>query len=311
MPYVAFVACALAVLWSVLWPGWTAAATAPVAQAPRYAGPIVDTHAHLEAESGVGIDTFMALYDQTGVKGGWMMGVPWMLATEAWERYPDRVVPFLAEEYTETVGPQSVYRNHAALSDLLGGGYGRGLGEMILRHSAFSLAGGYSAGATNVPADHPSLLPTYAVAGRHGVPVVVHQEAAFAEELERAVRGAPDTRFVWAHAGHGSASLMRGMLARNANLYADLAARTPWLGPSTVLTRADGSLEPAWAALLAEYPDRFTIGLDMFAPQHYRLPYVRDTVEYYRGVLGRLDPTTAELIGYRNAERLAPFTSSR
>src|SRR3712207_1058653 len=85
------------------------------AQRPPYSGPIVDTHAHLEAEIGVGIEPYMALYDQTGVKGGWMMGVPWMLATEAWERYPDRVVPFLAEQYTETIGPQSVYRNHAAL----------------------------------------------------------------------------------------------------------------------------------------------------------------------------------------------------
>jgi len=283
------------------------ASARPSVQRAPYAGPIVDTHAHLEAESGVTIDTFLALYDQVGVKGGWMMGLPWMLATDAWERYPDRVVPFLAEEYTETVAPQSVYVNHAALDDLLAGGYGRGLGEMILRHSPFRLAGGYSAGATHVPADHPSLLPAYALAGKYGVPVVVHQEAAFADELERALRSAPDTQFVWAHVGHGPAGTARSLLARYPNLHADLSARTPWLGPGTVLTRLDGTLQPEWAALLSEFPDRFTIGLDMFAPQHYRPDHVRNTVQYYRGLLGQLDPTAAEAIAYRNAERLAPF----
>ena len=284
------------------------ASARPSVQRAPYAGPIVDTHAHLEAESGVTIDTFLALYDQVGVKGGWMMGLPWMLATDAWERYPDRVVPFLAEEYTETVAPQSVYVNHAALDDLLACGYGRGLGEMILRHSPFRLAGGYSAGATHVPADHPSLLPAYALAGKYGVPVVVHQEAAFADELERALRSAPDTQFVWAHVGHGPAGTARSLLARYPNLHADLSARTPWLGPGTVLTRLDGTLQPEWAALLSEFPDRFTIGLDMFAPQHYRPDHVRNTVQYYRGLLGQLDPTAAEAIAYRNAERLAPFS---
>jgi hypothetical protein len=74
-----------------------------------------------------------------------------------------------------------------------------------------------------------------------------------------------------------------------------------------VLTEGDGTLRPEWAALLAEYPDRLLIGFDLFVPAHYRLPYVRDTVGYYRGLLGQLDPAAAEQIAFRNAERLAPF----
>jgi predicted TIM-barrel fold metal-dependent hydrolase len=233
-----------------------------------------------------------------------------MLATRAWEVYPQRVVPFLAEGYTETLHPNASYRNPAGLEELLAGGFVRGLGEVILRHSAFRLGpsgGGYAAPATNVPADHPALLTAYALAGRYGAPVVVHQEAAFAEELERALRAAPDTRFVWAHAGHGPPAVVRQLLARHANLSADLSARTPWLGPGTVLTDPGGRLQPAWAALLADYPDRFLLGLDLFAPTHFRLGYVQDTVGYYRGLLGQLDPAVAEQIAFRNAERLAPF----
>jgi hypothetical protein len=280
------------------------------AQGSRYDGPLVDTHGHLDVDGNTNPDTLIALYDRGGVRGGWVFGWPWTLATGAWERYPQRVVPFLAEGYTATIHPDSSYLNAAGLEELLAGGYVRGLGEVILRHSAFRLGasgGGFAAPATNVAADHPGLVRAYEIAGRFGAPVVVHQEMAFAAELERAVRAAPATQFVWAHAGHGSAQAVREVLARNPNLHADLSARTPWLGPGTVLTDSFGRIQPAWSALLAEYPDRFVIGLDLFVPQHFRAEYVQDTVGYYRGLLGQLDPTTAEQIGFRNAERLAPF----
>jgi hypothetical protein len=284
-------------------------------QAPApYAGPLVDTHAHLDASTPVSADLLMSLYDAVGVRGAWVFGVPWSVATSAWERYPDRVAPFLAEGYADTLGPASSYRTPDGLDELFRGGYVRGLGEMILRHSPFRLSASVGGGAwpaTNVAADDPALLGAYAAAGRYGAPVVVHQEAAYADELERALRAAPTTTFVWAHAGHGPAATLRPLLARYPNLYADLAARTPWLGPGTVLTRADGSLQPEWAALLAEYPDRFLIGFDQFAVGHYRLGYLQDTVGYYRALLGRLDPATAERIGHGNAERLAPFAGAR
>jgi len=275
-----------------------------------YAGPLVDAHAHLEASTPVSVDLLLALYDAVDVRGAWLFGVPWSVATNAWERFSDRVVPFLAEGYADTLGPASSYRNPEGLDELLRGGYVRGLGEMILRHAAFRLGENVGGGAwprVDVAADDPALAGAYAVAGRYGVPVVVHQEAAYADELERAVAAAPGTTFVWAHAGHGPAATLRPLLARYPNLYADLSARTPWLGPGTVITRADGSLQPEWAALLAEYPDRFLIGFDLFAAGHYRLAYLQDTVGYYRALLGHLDPTTAERIAHANAERLAPF----
>jgi hypothetical protein len=279
-----------------------------------YTGPLVDTHAHLESSTPVSADLLMSLYDATGVRGAWLFGVPWSLATSAWERYPDRVVPFLAEGYADTLGQGSSYRSPDGLDDLLRGGYVRGLGEMILRHSPFRLSesvGGGAWPATNVAADDPALRGAYTVAGRYGAPVVVHQEAAYADELERALIASPGTTFVWAHAGHGPAATLRPLLARYPNLYADLAARTPWLGAGTVLTRPDGSLQPEWAALLAEYPDRFLIGFDQFALRHYRLGYLQDTVSYYRALLGHLDPATAQRIGHGNAERLAPFAGPR
>jgi hypothetical protein len=272
----------------------------------------VDAHCHL-SEDGPAIDDLLSLYDAAGVRGALLFGEPWPLATAARDRAPDRIVPFVAEGYADALHPDSSYANPAGLEQLLAGGFVRGLGEMICRHSPFRLGpeGDYAAWPANqVPADQPLLIEAYALAGRFGRPVTIHQEWFFSGELERALRAAPETTFIWAHAGHGSADVVRGLLERNGNLLADLSARTPWIGPGTVLLQPNGLLEPGWARLLADYPDRFMIGLDLFAPGHYQVAYVRRMVEYYRGLLGLLDPAVAALVGHGNAERVAPFLTA-
>jgi len=274
-----------------------------------YDGPFVDAHAHLKWDAGVTIAELMALYDGAGVQGAVVFGEPWPLATDARDRYPGRVVPFLAEGYANAVHPDSSYVHPDGLEQLLSAGVVRGLGEVICRHSAFQLgaAGGYyAAPANSVPADHPALIRAYQTAGRFGTPVNVHQEWFFSDELERAFRAAPETIFVWAHAGHGPPDVARGVLRRNPNVLADLSARTPWIGPGTVLLRRDGTLDLAWASVLEDYADRFLVGLDLFAPAHYQAGYISQLVGYYRGLLGQLDPGVASLIGHANAERIAP-----
>ena len=275
-----------------------------------YDGPLVDAHAHLRPTSGASIEDLVALQDSAGLRGMHLFGEPWPLATEARDRYPDRFVPYLAEGYANAVHPDSSYVNPHGLEQLLAGSFVRGLGEVICRHSAFQLGpsgGYYAAPANNVPADHPALVVAYQLAGRYGGPVNVHQEWFFADELEQAFQAAQDTTFVWAHAGHGPAGVVRGVLERNPNVLADLSARTPWIGPGTVLTRADGSLAPEWSGLLQDHADRFLIGLDLFAPAHYSAAYVAQMSAYYRALLGQLDPAVATLIGHGNAERIASF----
>jgi hypothetical protein len=287
----------------------TALAGARAARAAGpYVGTFVDAHAHLKSGLGPAIDDLIALYDGAGVTGALLFGEPWSVATDARDRYPGRIIPILAEGYADALHPDSSYVNPSGLEQLLAGGFVRGLGEVIARHSPFQLgaAGGfYAAPANNVPADHPALLEAYRVAGRYGAPVTIHQEWWFAAELERAVQAVPETIFVWAHAGHGGPEAVRPLLARNPNLLADLSARTPWLGPGTVLLDATGALTPEWASTLSTYPDRFLVGLDLFVTPHYQSSYLNPMVAYYRALLGQLDPAVAEQIGYRNAGRIA------
>lgn len=287
---------------------------APALADSAYGGPFVDAHAHLNWDAGVSIDALMSLYDAAGVQGALLFGNPWQLAADARDRFPGRVAPFLAEAYANALHPDSSYVHPDGLEQLLSAGVVTGLGEVICRHSPFQLGasgGYYGEPANNVPADHPALIQAYQTAARFGAPVNVHQEWFFADELERAFRAAPETTFVWAHAGHGPADTARGVLRRNPNVLADLSARTPWIGPGTVLLRPNGTLEPAWAAVLEDYADRFLVGLDLFAPAHYQAGYVGQLVDYYRGLLGQLDPGVADLIGHANAERIAPLGATR
>jgi Amidohydrolase len=277
-----------------------------------YTGPFVDAHAHLNWDAGVTADQLIDLYNAAGVQSALLFGYPWQLATDARDRFPDRIVPFLGEAYANALHPDSSYMNPDGLQQLLQAGVAHGLGEIICRHSAFQLgaSGGYYAEpANNVPADHPKLIDAYHLAGSANAPVNIHQEAFFAEELERAFQAAPETTFVWAHAGHGPAETARGVLRRNPNVLADLSARTPWIGPGTVLLRSDGTLDEVWAGVLEDYADRVLVGLDLFAPAHYQSGYVTQLVNYYRGLLGQLDPGVADLIGHANAERIASFSA--
>lgn len=286
------------------------AGTRAARAAGPYDGPFVDAHSHVKGGYAPPIEELIGLYDGAAVRGAHLFGEPWPLVTAARDRYPDRVVPFLAEGYANAIHPDSSYVNPGGLEQLLGANVVRGLGEVILRHSPYQLGavGGYaSAPANNVAADHPALIEAYRQAGRWGVPVNVHQEWFHADELERALRAVPETTFVWAHAGHGPAHVVRPLLERNANLLADLSARTPWIGPGTVLLRPNGALIPEWAVLLRDRADRFVVGLDLFSPAHYRPAYVGQMVAYYRALLGQLDPEVAALIAHLNAERIAPF----
>lgn len=171
-----------------------------------YDGPFVDAHSHLKQDLAPPILELMDVYDQVGIKGALLFGEPWPLAADARGAYPNRVVPFLAESYSNALHPDSSYVNPGGLHELLSARVVRGLGEVILRHSPYQLSAlhGYaSAPPNNVPADDPQLITAYRIAGEHGVAVNVHQEAAYTAELSRALEAAPETTFVWAHAGHG------------------------------------------------------------------------------------------------------------
>ncbi len=95
---------------------------------------------------------------------------------------------------------------------------------------------------------------------------------------------------------------MEGLLARNPNLIVDLSGmhfqRTPALATET------GPLDPAWKALLEKMPDRFLMGIDVWAPRLFEPAMLDRLFTWTRRILGELAPGVAERVAHRNAAAL-------
>lgn len=159
-----------------------------------------------------------------------------------------------------------------------------GFGEMAAHH--LSLAAGHP--FESVPADHPLLLLLADIAARHDVPIDLHFDPVIepmprpawapgsnpAElapnfaAFERLLAHNRNARIVWAHAGSDNlgqwtVALSRRMLATHPNLFMSLRMTPGHAFENHPVTR-EGELKPGWRKLLADFPDRFTIGGDQF-----------------------------------------------
>lgn len=271
----------------------------------------IDAHCHLASDAchdGLcGADLIVEYMDEAGIDQVVLFSIgegPSSEVIDAWSRYPDRIVPLRGRDGLDIDDTSSLqfYRHD------LERGLFHGVGEILTRH------GWYGA---DDPPDHPVLLSLWALAGEFGVPALVHmgtrppgedQAAIPAEWLadwERALEQTPSTTFIWAHSGPSRPEVLRGLLERHPNLYADLSALNPVF--FEVRERAvplelmiDG---PEWIRLLEDHSDRFMFGTDNYTTEAYLgtaelLAYVRDEV------FSRLSAEAVQAIAHGNAERV-------
>jgi predicted TIM-barrel fold metal-dependent hydrolase len=130
------------------------------------------------------------------------------------------------------------------------------------------------------------------LAARGGLILHAHADSVAVQQL---LLLRPDITVLWAHAGMSATpSTVRRLVDLHLNLYVELALRGD--------VAPNGVLDPEWAALFAQYPDRFMIGTDTWIPSQWtRLPSVMASVRTW---LRQLPPDLAEAIAWRNADRL-------
>jgi len=139
---------------------------------------------------------------------------------------------------------------------------------------------------------------------RDGVPVVIHEELtdAAVTQLDAALAAHRKTAVVIAHGGEGPPARVDAMLARNPNLFLDLSGmhfqRKPALASET------GPLDPAWKAVIETHPDRFLIGIDVWAPKLFEPATLDKLMVWTRRILGELKPDVAERVASKNAAAL-------
>jgi len=272
---------------------FTLAALAPAASAADYAGPLIDAHSHVS--SATVIDAYAAAMKRHDVRRVLLLGVggvqkddPAWIAAAA-KKYPDRVLAGVV--VPDPMAPDANIRLEQALARVKA----HAIGEIHLRQVSRKIDRDPTAAAFT------RVLET---AAKHGLPVIVHDELneRATAALGEALAGHPKTMIVLAHAGEAPPAKLEPLLARHPNLVVDLSGmhfqRTPALATET------GHLDPAWKALIEKMPDRFVIGIDVWAPKLFEPAMLDRLMKWTRRILGELSPAVAEQVAYKNAVKL-------
>ncbi len=211
---------------------------------------------------------------------------------------------------------------------------GAGFGEMSPHHLAARPGHPYE----SAPADHPLFLLLADIAAEHGAVIDLHFDlvakeatlpAVFStalnpsvlrpnlEGFERLLAHNRGARIIWAHAGadplgHWTPQISRDLLSRHPNLHMSIRMGGGQSRMQNLMLSRDGSLEPAWRAVLEEFAERFVLGGDQFFVAG--LPGTGPGIEFSRFApiqrrqqaifLSLLAPEVARKIGHENALRL-------
>ena len=268
-------------------------AASPV-EAADYSGPLIDAHSHVSSARAV--DAYVEAMKRHNMSrvvllavGGEQKDDPAWLAAAAL-KYPDRVIAGLP--LPDPADEGAAARLDAALEK----SRARVVGEVHMRQVGRKTFDRDPSGAA-----FGRILD---VCVRHGVPIIIHYELtdAAAAALDRALAAHRKATVILAHAGEGPPARVEGLLTRNPNLLVDLSGmhfqRKPALASET------GPLDSAWKALIERMPDRFLMGVDVWAPRLFEPAMLDRLFRWTRRVLGELTPEAAERVAYRNAAAL-------
>lgn len=190
-----------------------------------------------------------------------------------------------------------------------------GIGELIVRHFAYT-SGRHAELNNPIYSTFTRRLSNLAM--RFDAPIVIHMEGepSLVANFSRLIDEYGTARYVWAHnCGRCKAEVIRTMLEKHGNLFCDLASMTnlprmnygngrPRMEPYTALMEEDGIFYRHMKQIYEDFPDRFTIGMDVaHAPGMNERNYSR-RVNRFRQLLGQLSPSAAKLIAEGNALRI-------
>ncbi|MFH0848025.1 MAG: hypothetical protein V1857_00800 [archaeon] len=240
------------------------------------------------------------------------MGWEDTLVLEAYEKYPQQIIPFLS---TPRWGWQ--IRDQAfmvyAESQLKTGKF-KGIGEFMVRH--YACGGLAPAPDINVPADSQWMQDMMRLGAKYNVPLNIHMETEpdTVAALDRALMANANTTVIWAHqnpvktSGGAEAQYARtadpnqiaALLDKYPNLFADISVgkESDFFDPAKDLTLPDN-----WKSLYEKYNDRFVVGFDNAAKEMFE-KYYQSRVTVHRTWLSQLTSATARKLAYENIERI-------
>jgi predicted TIM-barrel fold metal-dependent hydrolase len=257
------------------------------AEAAEYKGPIIDAHSHVP--NATAIDAYVAAMKRHNVTRVLLLGVGGVQKDDvAWigaaaRKYPGLVAPAAPVADPSDAGVARVAQALEALN-------ARAIGEVHVRQVS-----------RKIDRDPGSFGKLLELAAARGVPVIVHHELTdgAVKQLDSALAAHRKATIIIAHAGEGPPARIDGLLARHPNLRVDLSGmhfqRKPALATET------GPLDAHWKQVIEKHPDRFLMGIDVWAPRLFEPATLDRLFAWTRRILGELAPDVAERVAWKNA----------
>ncbi len=283
----------------------------------KYVGPMFDAMVQIEAGlsetvlaalDGSGI-TRMALFARLHRKRSGEQDALWLK-----QRLPQRIVlgtpkSFdLCDDLTDKFIEQTI--------TFLRDGRYQFVGEILFVHADKKHGEQTATGERYIAPNGKNVLKFLSQMENRRVPVMAHWEvynwSRDWPEFRAMYSRYPRVTFIWPHAGFASAKQVETVLSSNPNVVVTLSKKEKaqdalsseekerMLGSAIV--DSCGKLLPEWRDLLQKYPDRFMFATD--AHKDFRWANYVQIVQQWRLILGQLPDSLAQMLAWRNAERI-------
>lgn len=283
----------------------------------RYSGPLFDAMAQIESDKH---DAVVSALKDTGI---YRMA---LFARQHRKRNGEATVLALKREFPEQIvmGTAKPFSEREDLSDeflkrietCLKDPRYQFIGEIMFAHADKSHGEQTLEGERYVAAGGKNVYRLLAAVEKKGVPVMVHWEVynweRDAPQFRALLSAFPKVTFIWPHAGFASSEQVDQVLSSYPNMVVTLSKKE---SDQRALSSAEkeevlgggivdecGNLLPDWRALIEKCPDRFMFATD--AHKDFRWKKYNKIVERWRMILGQLPDRTAQMLAWRNAERV-------
>jgi hypothetical protein len=245
--------------------------------------PLVDAHIHYSHDAWEGLPPAKAvsLLRKAGLKRAFVSSSSDKGTQLLYNATPHLIVPVLRP-----------YRKHGELGSWMHDDSIIKLLETRLSTNKYAGIGGFHAYGNDVNTN--VLRRVVSLAKQYGIFLHSHSDAAVIDGI---FKKNLDARVLWAHSGSTDPTEIRSMLKKHKNLWSDLAFRDEHA--------TDRKVDKAWRKLFQDFPNRFMIGTDTFAPERWF--YVVEHANWSRAWPKDLPKSLAENIAWRNAMTLADW----
>lgn len=241
--------------------------------------PFFDTHLHYNAADAELFPAaeIISRLQQNGVAYATVTSTPAKHSLALYQHAPQQILPLLG--VYRSLADKTNWINDAELSERLASqleqGYWRGIGELHIfaddRHS-------------------PVFRDIVQLAHKYQLPLLIHGDPAVIDTLYQITPGAT---VIWAHGGtFACPDLLADYLRRYPTLMVDLSVRDSRIAPQ-------GQLDDAWYQLFIQYPGRFLLGVDTYAPGRWK--NYTEALANIRHWLSQLPDEVAHQMAYQNA----------